>query len=92
MDSFKYDELKPLQVNAPEGMYGQVRERLIHERIRIAKTMQQLTFGAALLLIVGVVNIATVFYFNKKTPLIASGNAEQILFETYFDNQIISPK
>jgi translation elongation factor EF-1beta len=89
MDSFNYDNLKLLRVNAPKGMYEQVQERLKQDRIRIAKTRRHLAFGIALLLLMGVVNITTAIYSDKKEPFAANDNTEQVLFETYFDNQIL---
>lgn len=88
MDNFDGNHLKPQRVNAPEGMYGQVRQRIIHERIRAAKTRQQLTTGAALLLIIGVVNVALILFVNKEKPRGQQVTTEQMLYNTYFDNEM----
>jgi hypothetical protein len=88
MDNFDNPKFQYNRATAPKGMYGQVRERIIYERIRIAKTRQQLTAGAALLLIVGVVNVAVIVFFKAEKPKTTSNAIEKTLYETYFDNTI----
>ena len=69
-------------------MYEQVRQRIIQERIRIAKTHRQLVVGSALLLVVGAVNIGIILLKKTEKQPIFKANTEQILYETYFDNTI----
>ncbi len=88
MDNFDNNNLKTSRRTAPEGMYSQVRDRIIQERIKIAKTRQQLAIGSALLLIVGILNIAIIFYYSGKKQQVVANNTEKALYETYFDNQI----
>ena len=88
MDNFDEKKLKIIHKTAPEGMYGQVRERIISERIRMAKTRRQLAFGSALLLIIGVINVAIIFFYINEKPQTTIQNTDKVLYETYFDNQI----
>jgi hypothetical protein len=89
MDNFDNKVFQTQRVNAPEGMYEQVRQRIIRERISIAKTRRQLAIGSALLLIVGGLNIGLIIFENNtpKRPDIKE-NTEQMLYKTYFDNAI----
>ena len=88
MDNFDDKKLKQSRRTAPEGMYSQVRERIVSERIKMAKTRRQLAVGSALLLIVGIVNVAIIFFYKGEKRQISTNNTEQVLYETYFDNQI----
>jgi hypothetical protein len=88
MDYFDSKKWDTQPATAPEGMYNQVRHRIIHERIRIAKTRQQLVIGSALLLVVGAFNIGLIFFKNKGKQPVSKANTEQQLYETYFDNAI----
>ena len=89
MDNLNNQFLRTQRANAPEGMYEQVRQRLIRERIRAARTHRQLAIGSALLFIVGGLNIGLILFCHKapKRP-IAKGNTEQMLYKTYFDNAV----
>ena len=73
-------------------MYGQVRERIIQERIKMATTRRQLAIGSALLLIVGIVNVSIIFYYSGEKQEVVTNNTEKTLYETYFDNQSPLPK
>ena len=88
MENFDNNNLKTSRRTAPEGMYGQVRERIIQERIKMAKTRRQLAIGSALLLIIGILNVAIIFYYSGEKQFITTNNTEKALYETYFDNQI----
>ena len=88
MENFDNNNLKISRRTAPEGMYGQVRERIIQERIKMAKTRRQLAIGSALLLIIGILNVAIIFYYSGEKQFITTNNTEKALYETYFDNQI----
>lgn len=77
---------KKQPANAPEGMYEQVRKRILQERLRMTQNHRQLVVGSTLLLVVGVVNIALIFLRNKEKQPISTPNTEKILYETYFDN------
>lgn len=88
MENFDNKKWDKQPANAPEGMYDQVRQRIIQERIRIAKTHQQLVVGAVLLLIVGAVNIGVIFLKKNEKQPVYKANTEQLLYETYFDNTI----
>lgn len=89
MDNFNNQRLRTQRANAPEGMYEQVRDRLIRERIRVAQTHRQLAIGSALLFIVGGVNVGLIlFWKNPPNPPIAKENTEQMLYKTYFDNAV----
>ena len=88
MDNFDDKKLKKIHKAAPEGMYSQVRERIIFERIKIAKTRRQLAFGSALLLIIGIVNVAIIVFYTNEKPQSTTRNTDKVLYETYFDNQI----
>ncbi len=88
MKNFDNNNLKQNRRAAPEGMYSQVRERIVSERIKIAKTRRQLAIGSALLLIVGIVNIGIILFYTNEKPQVATNNTEKTLYETYFDNQI----
>jgi hypothetical protein len=88
MDNFDNKKWDTQPANAPEGMYDQVRQRIIHERIRIAKTHRQLVVGSALLLVVGAVNIGIILLKKTEKQPVSKANTEQILYETYFDNTI----
>ena len=88
MDNFDNEKRGKQRINAPEGMYDQVRQRIIHERIRIARTHRQLVIGAALLLVVGVFNIGIIFLKKAENQPISKENTEKILYKTYFDNTI----
>ena len=87
MDNFSDKKLLQQRINAPEGMYEQIRHRIVKKRIRIAKTRRELAIGSALLLIIGGVNIGTILFSSSEKPQIKNNNTEQILYETYFDNQ-----
>jgi hypothetical protein len=86
MDKFDNIKLDNQRASAPEGMYDQVRQRIIHERIRIAKNHRQLVIGSALLLVVGGINIGVSLLKSSQKEVVSTKNAEQILYETYFDN------
>lgn len=88
MENFDNKNLKQSRRTAPDGMYSQVRERIVSERIKMAKTRRQLAVGSALLLIVGVVNIGIVLFYKNEQPQVATQNTEKVLYETYFENQI----
>ncbi len=87
MDNFGNKKLVQHRINAPEGMYYQVRERIVKERMRMARTRQQLAIGSALLLIIGGVNIGIILFSKSEKPHKTNNSTEQILYETYFDNQ-----
>jgi hypothetical protein len=82
-DNIKWDNQR---ASAPEGMYDQVRQRILHERIRIAKTQRQLVIGSALLLVIGGINIGVSLLKYTQKEVASTKNTEQILYETYFDN------
>ena len=88
MDDFDNKKWDTQPVSAPEGMYDQVRQRIIKERIRMAKTHRQLVVGSALLIVVGAVNIGVILLKRIEKQPISKSNTEQILYETYFDNAI----
>jgi hypothetical protein len=88
MDNFDNKKWETQPANAPEGMYDQVRQRIIHERIRMAKTHRQLVVGSALLLVVGAFNIGIILFKNTEKQPVTKTNTEQLLYETYFDNAI----
>jgi hypothetical protein len=88
MDNFDNKKWEKQPASAPEGMYDQVRQRIIHERIRLAKTHRQLVVGSALLLVVGAFNIGFVLFKKTKKQPVSKENTEQILYKTYFDNDI----
>ena len=88
MDNFNDQMLKQSRQAAPEGMYNQVRERIVSERLRMAKTRRQLAVGSALLLIVGIVNVVIILFYSNQKPPVSSNSTEKILYETYFENQI----
>jgi hypothetical protein len=87
MNNFNNKKWDKQPANAPEGMYDQVRQRIIHERIRMAQNRRQLVVGSALLLIVGAFNIGIILLKTEKSP-VTKDNTEQLLYETYFDNAI----
>jgi hypothetical protein len=88
MDSFdnKIGHTQP--VKAPKGMYHQVRERIIQERIQTTKNHRQLVIGSALLLVVGAFNIGFIVFEKTKKQPNPKANTEQQIYETYFDNTI----
>ncbi len=88
MENFDENKLKINRRAAPEGMYSQVRERIVQERIKMAKTRRQLAIGSALLLIIGMLNVAIIMFYSGEKQPITSNNTEKALYETYFDNQI----
>ncbi len=88
MKNFDNKNLKQSRRAAPEGMYSQVRERIVLERIKMAQTRRQLAVGSALLLIVGVINISIILFYKNEQPQADTQNTEKMLYETYFDNQI----
>lgn len=92
MEHFDDKNLHTHRVTAPDNMYSQVRSRIVQERIQIAKTRRQLAIGSALLLIVGVVNVAIIVFSNREKPQTTKGNTEKMLYETYFDNNTPSLK
>lgn len=87
MADFGNNKISRHRINAPEGMYDQVRARIIKERKRMSKTRQELAIGSALLLIIGGVNLGIILFSNSEKAQIKNNNTEQILYETYFDNQ-----
>ena len=88
MENFNNNNLKQNRRTAPEGMYSRLRDRIVLERMKIAKTRRQLAIGSALLLIVGIVNVGIILFYTNEKPKIAANNNEKMLYETYFDNQI----
>jgi hypothetical protein len=88
MENFDNIKWGTQPATAPEGMYDQVRERIIQERIKIAQTHRQLVIGSALLLVVGAFNIGLVFFKTTKKQPISKENTEKMLYETYFDNTL----
>jgi hypothetical protein len=73
---------------APEGLFNEVRERIIQTRIQTAQTHRQLVIGSALLLVVGAFNIGFILLKNKEKQPISLTNTEQQLYDTYFDNTL----
>jgi hypothetical protein len=88
MDNFDHKKWDKQRVNAPEGMYEQVRQRILHERMRVAKTHRQLAIGSSLLLLIGVFNVGIVLFWNTSKKPDSKVNFEQILYKTYFDNAL----
>jgi hypothetical protein len=88
MDFFDHEKWEKQPAAAPEGMYDQVRQRIMQERIRIVQTHRQLLVGSALLLIVGAFNISIIFVKGAENYPVAKGYSEQLLYETYFNNAI----
>lgn len=88
MENFDDKNLMQTHASAPEGMYDQVRARIIQERIKMVKTRRQLAIGSALLLIVGVMNVGIILFYNREKPKKAAENPEKTLYESYFDNQM----
>jgi hypothetical protein len=86
MDNFDNEKWDRQPATAPEGMYDQVRTRIIQERIRIAQTHRQLVVGSVLLLVIGAFNISVIFLKNTTNKPILNENSEKILYKTYFDN------
>ena len=89
MENFDIEKLHKQPATAPEGMYKQVRQRIVQERIRIARTHRQLIIGSALLLVVGAFNIGSIFLKKIEKQPVSNENTEQILYKTYFDHAII---
>lgn len=87
MDNLGNKKITQQRINAPEGMYDQTRVRIMKERIRIAKTRQQLAVGSALLLMIGCINVSIILFLSTEKPEKRNNSADQILYETYFDNQ-----
>jgi hypothetical protein len=88
MDNFNNGKWVKQPATAPEGMFDQVRTRIIQERIRGAQTHRQLVIGSVLLLIVGAFNIGVIFIKNTANTPISKENSEKTLYKTYFDNTI----
>jgi hypothetical protein len=89
MDNFDNEKWVKQPATAPEGLFDQVRTRIIQERIRNAQTHQQLVVGSVLLLAVGAFNIGVIFIKNTSEKLISNEKSEKKLYKTYFDNTII---
>ena len=88
MDIFDNKTNKNHRVSAPKGMYAEVRERIIKERIRSAKMHKQLVIGSALLLLIGILNVSLIVFFDNKKPIKNTEiTVEQSLYNTYFDTQ-----
>jgi hypothetical protein len=88
MDNLDNKKWHTQPATAPEGMYNQVRQRIIDERIQIAQTRRQLVVGSALLLVVGAFNIGYILLKQPEKQLVSKTNTEQLLYETYFENTI----
>jgi hypothetical protein len=88
MDNFDNTNWGKQPAKAPEGIYHQVRERIIQERVQTAKNRRQLVIGSALLLVVGAFNIGFIVFEKTKKQPIPKANTEQQLYATYFDNTI----
>ncbi len=88
MDNFYNTRWVKQPANAPQGMYDQVRQRIIQERILMAQNHRQLVVCSALLLVVGAVNIGIIFIKNSEKQPISPANTEKILYETYFDTAV----
>jgi hypothetical protein len=86
MENFDNIKWHKQRASTPEGMYDQVRQRIIQERMRIAQNRRQLVIGSALLLVIGVFNIGITFLKNSEKQYASTQNTEQILYESYFDN------
>ena len=88
MDNLDNEKWGKQPAAAPEGLYTQVRTRIVQERLRIAQNHRQLLIGSALLLVVGAVNIGIIVLKNSEKQPISKENTERILYKTYFDNAI----
>ncbi len=88
MDNFNNEKWHSQPALAPEGMYNQVRQRLIDERIQMAQTHRQLVIGSALLLVVGAFNIGFILLKQPEKQPVSKTNTEQLLYETYFQNTL----
>jgi hypothetical protein len=88
MDNFDNTKWGIQPAAAPEGMFNQVRQRIIQERIQTAQTHRQLVIGSALLLVVGAFNIGFILFNKTEKKPVSKANTEQLLYETYFDNTI----
>jgi hypothetical protein len=89
MDNFDNEKWVKQPATAPEGLFDQVRTRIIQERIRGAQTHRQLVIGSVLLLVVGAFNIGVIFIKNTVNKPVSNENSERTLYKTYFDNTII---
>jgi hypothetical protein len=89
MDNFDNEKWVKQPATAPEGLFDQVRTRIIQERIRGAQTHRQLVIGSVLLLVVGAFNIGVIFIKNTANKPVSNENSEKILYKTYFDNATI---
>ena len=87
MDNFDENKWGKHPAVAPAGMFDQVRQRTIQRRIRMAQTQRQLVVGSVLLFVIGAFNIGIVLTNKEKQPAFEA-NAEQVLYETYFDNAL----
>jgi hypothetical protein len=88
MDNFDNKKWEKQPAHAPEGMFIQVRQRIIDERIQIAQTHRQLVIGSALLLVVGAFNIGYILLKQTEKQPVSKTNTEQLLYKTYFDNTV----
>jgi RNase P protein component len=89
MDNFDNEKWEKQPAAAPEGMFEQVRQRIIQERIQMAQNRRQLVFGSALLLVIGAFNIGLVLSKTTEKQAISRENTEKTLRETYFDTTLI---
>ncbi len=88
MDFFDNKKIEIQRATAPEGMFHEVKQRLVQERKQIAQTRRQLAIGAALLLLIGGFNIGFVFYNTHNQAQNDLVKAEAVLNDTYFNNHL----
>jgi hypothetical protein len=88
MDNLDNKKWAKQSAAAPEGMFPQVRERIICERLRIAQTHRQLVVGSVLLLVTGAFNVGFILFKNKDKSTISTEKTVQMLSKTYFDTTI----
>jgi hypothetical protein len=88
MENFDNKKWAKQPATAPEGLFNEVRQRIIQARVESVQTHRQLVIGSALLLVVGAFNIGFILLKNKEKQPISLTNTEQQLYETYFDNTL----
>jgi hypothetical protein len=86
MDNLDNQKWQKQPAFAPEGMYNQVRQRIIEERIQIAQSRRQLVIGSVLLLVAGAFNFGLIFFKTTEKQPVSTITTEKILYETYFNN------
>lgn len=89
MDIFDNNKIAIQRANAPEGMFEEIKQRLVETQTQAVTTHRQLTFSVSLLMVIAICNIGILLYKNNASQQNYAVNAAKTLSDEYFTNHLI---